>query len=501
MLRNVQPEFVAAMVQVYLGIKGIVASILTYGGLPLFFYTYGVSASQMQVYLAVAFLPWSLKGLPGAFSDRFPIGGFHKRWYATIAALLMPLFLLGITLSTTAFSAVACMTLTSACIMVIDILFEGEISTLLSFGTNRDGVGPADKRLPDFEWGLVMLGTVVGALIVGPIASTPENAHRIRYAFAGTIPIAFGFAVFMWKRPQHAFHRDHKNNRLSVTLLSDSVSSSYYDPKNVPNEREWTIVGLLAGTSALLIFCLLAFSHNPYLIFVVSFICAGCTLVYENTVHGDREALWGICVYGFVSEVFFTDISSIISVYYTAPDACVINGPNFDLVFFTTAAATTAGLVGVIVSVVKARHFSPLSTRFLVQIANLLRILGSTSDIAVAKGWNTRIGLSNQWAFLLGDAIVNPIGLMISTIALAAFSSQTVYKNRETVTYAIVTSWQNLGVAVSRVMGLTLMHMLQVSADMDTGCNFDNYVPLLVLAHIVLPAFNIPLSYLLVAQR
>ena len=499
-MKNVKSEFLISMTQVYLGVKGIISSILMYGGLPLFFYMFGSSAAKMQIYLAVAFLPWSFKGLPGAFSDRFPILGYHKRWYATIAAIVLPFCLLGVTISTSELSAVVCMTLSSTCIMVIDILFEGEIATLMSFGSNRDGQGPADKRLPDYEWGLVMLGTVLGALVVGPLANKPEYAYRIRYAFAITIPIALAFALYLWKFPHHAFHRDHKNNRLSVFLLSDSVEETNPAQKNGPTTKEWTVVGLLAGTSALLILVLLAASDRPYTILGITAVCAGMTLLYENRVHGDREALWGVCVYGFVSEVLFVDISAIISVFYTAPDACIVNGPAFDLVFFTTAAAAVAGTVGVVVSVVKARHMSHWPTRLLVQAANLLRILGATSDIAVAKGWNTSIGISNKWAFLLGDAIVNPTGLMISTIALAAFSSKTVYKNRETVTYSIVTSWQNLGVAVSRVLGLTLMHAFNVSADMSSGCNFDNYVPLLILAHIILPVFNIPLSYLLVAQ-
>ena len=83
MLRNVPWRFELILAEVYFGVKGLIGSILVYGGLPLFFYHYGTSAAYLQVYLIVAFLPWSFKGLPGAVSDRFAIRGYHKRWYAT----------------------------------------------------------------------------------------------------------------------------------------------------------------------------------------------------------------------------------------------------------------------------------------------------------------------------------------------------------------------------------------------------------------------------------
>ena len=199
-------------------------------------------------------------------------------------------------------------------------------------------------------------------------------------------------------------------------------------------------------------------------------------------------------------QVMFVDLTAIISVYYTAPDFCVVNGPQFDLVFYTTTAAAISGVVGTLVSIYKARHLRNWNTRLLVQCATLVRIFGSATDISIAKRWNLAIGLSDKGAFLMGDAMVTPIGIMISTIALAAFSSKTVYKNRETVTYSIVTSWQNLGVAVSRIVGLLLMDAFNVRGDLQDGCNLDGYVPLLILGHVVLPLFNFPLSYMLIAN-
>jgi hypothetical protein len=224
------------------------------------------------------------------------------------------------------------------------------------------------------------------------------------------------------------------------------------------------------------------------------------TLLVEYNAHKDRQALWGMCVYGFVSEVLCVDITAAISVFYTAPDACVVNGPQFDLVFYTTTAALVAGIAGTAVSIYKARYMKGWNTRLLMQVATMIRMFGALTDIAIAKGWYRHIGVSAKSGYLFGDAVVTPVGIMIATIGLASFSSKTVYRHRETVTYSIVTSWQNLGVSVSRIVGLVLMELFHVRGDLNLGCNYDNYVPLLVLCKLVLPAFNFGLAYMLIAN-
>merc|ERR1719316_2280752 len=47
-----------------------------------------VPGPKMQVYKAVAFLPWALKPFFGLISDAFPIFGYHKNPYIFLVSLL-----------------------------------------------------------------------------------------------------------------------------------------------------------------------------------------------------------------------------------------------------------------------------------------------------------------------------------------------------------------------------------------------------------------------------
>lgn len=499
MLRNVSPAYMGVLASAYLGVKGTIGAVLMFSGLPLFFYELGVSTSVMQACLVLITLPWSMKGLIGGCSDQFPIAGYHKRWYARIAATALPVCLFVLVFESGAGNVdgvALILTACSTCIAIIDILFEGQSTALMSFGEKRNrGTALADSRLPDYQWGLVMIGTMIAAVVVGTVADTPDNAYRVRYAFAGCVPVAAIMTLIVWRYPNAAFTDDHVENR-GETLIERDVGAIVVTR---PTSAEWRVVGMLTLIVVAMIIAIMSSLHTyPYGTIVSMTILCGIAMRLEYKAHGDREALWGMCFYGFLSEVFFVDISAAISVFYTAPDMCIVDGPQFSLMFYTTGAAAVSGLVGAIVAGLKMSIAKGVTTRKLVQAAIVFRMLGSFADISVAAGWNRAVGIPDWLVFLFGDCMVTPTGSMVATIALAALTGKVAYKNRETMTYSIVASWQNLGIACSRIVGLFLMDMFSVSGDLDVGCNFDNYKPLLVLTDLVAPLFVFALSYALV---
>lgn len=125
-----------------------------------------------------------------------------------------------------------------------------------------------------------------------------------------------------------------------------------------------------------------------------------------------------------------------------------------------------------------------------------MRIYSSVTDIAIAKRWNLAIGIPDKSFYLFGVSMISPAVSTFVQLALVLATTQSLVKGKETLTLSVVTSLQSMGKVVSRIVGMMLIHAFQVEANLATGqCNYDNYVNLLIVAHILVPMALYPIAY------
>lgn len=506
-LRNVDNVYLGTLFQTYVFLKGGVGSICLYGALPLFYFKHGLDTSTYQTFLTLAFLPWAGKALVAAMSDTYPVLGWNKRWYIVGAIVLLTTALFGVGMSKTAIAGLVFLMLCSLCIVVIDTLYEGISATLVAFYG-------ADNKVVSYMWGFTMFGTLIGAAVVGPLGDYKNGAY-INYAFIGAMLLSFQAIVPVLLYPGRALPHDvvHKDPSMAEPLLSmqDSTDSSLqaYVPQSLrgqpPSKMEWCLVvwltiaammlvvilGATTGTSTDLKSAIVISALCPIIIGVLMW------LVYHN--YNKRPVYLGTCVFLFLHEMLCVNIQAALDGYYTAPDNCVLDGPGFNLRFYTTAINFISAAVGMGAVVLYNRVFSSWTVRGTMQVAILMRMFSSLFDLAIAMRWNkTYLGISDEVFFLFGGAIVDPTASMLVTVASSVLVSNTVYHGRATTTYAVLLSFQYLGQSMSRILGLAITSYMGVRANRYTGCNFDNYPDLIVFTELVSPFLAICIAYLLV---
>jgi len=127
--------------------------------------------------------------------------------------------------------------------------------------------------------------------------------------------------------------------------------------------------------------------------------------------------------------------------------------------------------------------------------------MSTFTDVLIAKRWNeSKLGISDKAAFILGDAIISPAASMLVLLPMVILTSKLVTRGQESTTYAILAGFQNLGQTMSRITGISLMHTFEIKTELP-HCNFEGYPALLVFAHMMFPLITIPLAYIMIPNQ
>lgn len=473
-------------------VKGGVGSILLYGSLPLFKFHYGVTSIEYQRYCSIGMVPWGMKPLVGAISDTFPLFGWHKKNYILGAVLVCSICLLVVAANVPVSVAVVMSTLASFCIMTIDLLFEGAYSRIMAYQNGSTSIA-------SFVWGCVMIGTIFGAILVGPLG----DSGNILTVFIVAIPLILQLLYPLVRYPLEAIPNDNTKFTNQEFLLDESRKKGDADQQMVTTS-EWSLCIVMFLGAIGLIIALFAAPSRPWSVVIFAIILAVFMHTWAYFVYSDKWLFWVCNVYMFLSECLYINITGAQDYFYTADKTCIPDGPNFDLVLYTTTAAVLGGIFGAVGSFIYAKWLSSWSMRTTVQVAAVLRCLSTITDIVIAKRWNiTKLGISDKAMFLFGDAMVSPVASMLVLLPMVVMTSKLVDKGHESTTYAVLAGFQNVGQTISRIIGIALMHgfAVNVSADPYTRCNFQGYPSLLVLSHMILPSLCIPLAFVMIPSK
>lgn len=467
----------------YFFVKGVVASVLVLGTLPLFQNYYKISGENYQNLVTVSMLPWTMKPIVGRFSDSFPIYQWNKRFYIMGAAIVGSVCLAILSAVDDLAVALGMLFVVSFCIMMCDLLFEGLYSRQMAFRNKTTDV-------TSFVWGSIMLGGIVAAVIVGPMADN----NQIQYAYALAVVLFVQLAQTTIKTPFENLPDDFNPNIKSERLLDDVENDTTGTPTPT---NEWTLaITMFVCSVVVLIFMVSAPSY-----YVMNLIVGLSVAIILHTLayfmYKNNKILWRSNLFLFMIEATYVNIAGATDYFYTSKTICDRSGPQFSYVFYTTYASILSGIFGIFACWVYPRLFSKWSIQSTIRFTILFRTVSVVSDFLIATRWNeTKLGLSDKLVFILGDAIISPVASMLSLLPVIILTAELVIKGHEATTYAVLASFQNLGSTISRLLGVFFMNAFGVYST-STSCSYENYPYLLILAHLVVPLVCIPFSYIL----
>lgn len=432
-----------------------------------------VSGDMYQSYLIVANLPWSMKAAMGILSDAVPIMGYHKISYILMASILgtAAFAVLGFVQFSHATAAISAFLgfLTQFQIAFVDLLTEGKYAEMMA---QNPASGTA---LVSFAWGLRNVGMFFGSSIGGPMA----DHFNPRYIFLVCLPLAAQViippAVGWYPDPRlpagqrgirHDKLREHPNIFKASILVT--LGAFFVGGAALFGSGSTQVVVSLIMTVTL---CVLAIRWLPRTICRTS-------------------------LYLILASMLYVSVNGATDYWFTANEKCVPNGPNFSFTFFNTYASLVSSFAGGIGVVFFQRYLSQGSFRVAFWTTSIVKIIGSLSDIAIVKRLNLRVGIPDTVAFMLGDGVIQNIAMMLDFMPAVVLISKVCPPGMESSVYALLASYQNIGSAAARAIGVGLIDYLGIKT--VEPCNFDRLPMAIFLSHIALPLLAFPLVFVLI---
>jgi hypothetical protein len=444
---RVTQRYLVSVVAFFGIFEGIIGAALYYGSLPLFVYHFNASVYHYQRALALFMQPWSYRGVVSLVLNHYSNRYTHVRKRVVQATCIgLALCLIGITVAPNVTVVTALFSLASTMIMVTNTVFEGD--TVARIKTMY-----ADTTLLQFARGAVMVGACIGVIMVG--VSSNIDADKIIIVYGMCVPLVLPLLWMMQYDdlidiaiPWHPAHR------LAITP---------------------------AVATSLLLVCIAASAH-PLALAFVSVLVTAFTATHIVVVYKHRPVLLGIALFGFLHEIFYVEIAGAIDIFYTS------GPPGFSMLFYIPYSKLISNVMTVLALFVYSRYdFS--SARRVVLFAGCTRVASAFTDISIGSRWNLDAGISDETAFVFGDPMLGAVGSALIQVALMVALSNELDEN-DVVTTPVVLALQSAGKTISRVLGMLLVHAYGIEHDDYTG-----YVPLLVLAHVVLPLFSMSLAF------
>ena len=161
-------SYLGLLFVMYFGIKGFTGALLRSVALPYFQRLHHVELGDFhKLYIVALIVPWCLKPLFGMLSDVVPIGGYRKRYYVTMASILLAVSVVVLAhANPTMKEAMVAFSMGSTGIMVCDLLMEASYSEKL----RTPGLRVSGNMIVSYVWILVLIGGVIGAVLVGTLA-------------------------------------------------------------------------------------------------------------------------------------------------------------------------------------------------------------------------------------------------------------------------------------------------------------------------------------------
>ena len=129
-------------------------------------------------------------------------------------------------------------------------------------------------------------------------------------------------------------------------------------------------------------------------------------------------------LYLFLSSALYISVPGAQDYYYTADEACVPGGPHFSYTFYQTYTMIIGSVVSVVGVFIFQSYLSKFKIRFAFWTTTFLGIAGSVFDIIIVKRWNLAWGISDEFMYMLGDAIISNALSMLNFMPAVTLTSK-----------------------------------------------------------------------------
>ena len=465
--------FVALIVSVYVGCKGIAASLLSASMLPYFKTHLRLSNYEYQVCLTVVMLPWALKSLLGLLADRVQLGGNGSQTYFLMAVLVG-------TACATAMAALPNLE-TSGTYTILGLAFGVSFQVACTDLLSEGNYARKMAQKPDGAtavlsavWWAMSIGSLAGVVIAGVC-----SGGHIRAAFA-IVAVACAQCIVPWYSG-------------SFALPPGTVAGPRADIDGLVLVC-FTVSGAAVAASVATVFA------STTVQLAVSMLCLGAALAVNFWKLPRTLACCN--AYMFLANVLNFNFSGAIDYWYTAPPHCVQGGPAFSVQYYIAV----GGIVGAVFSMVGVevykRTLSKWPAQKVFQLTALLRCAAAAVDVVIINRWNVSAGISDKVAFVLGKAMLDPVILALDAMPMVALTAKLCPEGNETSVYALLASYQNFGASLAAVLGMATAAFADVHlADADAVCTYDALPTLLVACNMLLPLVCVPLAFMLPSRE
>lgn len=442
-------------------LKGIAHNISLTVALPIFKNTLGADAATLQLQMMIAMLPWSLKPLMGLLADLCVVGGYHKRYWLLQGLLLGTLGAAGLFLSYAAHSMVGatlCLMGIQMQVALFDLMTEGTYSAEM-----RDNPSTGSDVVT-LTTGMQSLGAICSSLFVGLLTNYsiyyPIFAVLLALCVAPALPTLLGWLGEVREDGRCCTYtkpRDGHCAQIGVIAFAGIAAPVTVIISNFVDPAYGLAVAALASMSVLM----LAFFAFPGVV--------------------ARLALYQV-----ISIVSRPSLGRALEYFYTADETCVVNGPHFDYAYYISVAGIVGSAASLAGSLLYQIVFARMRYRPVLLVTTLLRAAAGLSDLWILKRWNLAWGIPDAWAYLAGEAIVEPVVSMLNYVPGSVLISKVVERGMEASTYAFMAGTYNFAVLTSSLSGELLFEGAGVRT-LPPSCDFSPLGWLIPVCHVASP--------------
>ncbi|KAL8428586.1 hypothetical protein Efla_004398 [Eimeria flavescens] len=487
--REFQSSLLVLLMSNYVFLKGAAYHMAIAASTPVFREVLKLQAEQHSVATALFMIPWSIKGIIGAFSDLFAFGGYHKRSYMLLASLT------GVLGSVLLVSFAGSLTMGLAVAGFFMIMVQASFNDLLCEGTytRRMAEKPyTGAALTSFVWLGTSLGTFVQAVWVGPVVDHLPF-HIVLLPF---VPFCIQqFVLLLWPWPFKSWSGH-----------SGVLREEYTPPAN---RFKWRLLSQHKRVficAICLTFCafgsMVAGLQNDsrHIVGIVYWLSAGVAMT-ATVVCTMPAYLAKPVLYLFLSRMLVPNITSQFSYWLRAGPDCVVGGPNFSWTFLLTWNALAQAFFAFVGVALFQRFVSKWTFRRAFLITSLLQQLTSVFDVAMVMRWNIKMGIPDNVWYFCSASIIEEVASMWAFMPGCVLISRLCPKNLESTMYAVVAGLQNFGQSMAKFLGnficFTLMH-IRTLPSAEGGCNFDSLPLAIGVSSGVSPLVPILLTFVLI---
>lgn len=401
---------------------------------------YAVPGPKMQVYKAIAMLPWAMKPLFGLLSDYFPIMGYRKAPYIIIVTLVAVAAYS--TIGLTAFKGLpvkgAVLSLLFGCMQssVVDLLTEARYAEKIR---ERPESGP---DLMTYVWGGITVGNLFATGSVGVIIERWGSAavYSIIALPAATmlLPTCLGWLEESPMRAEEA----------------STVRSRLWE------QKELVVLVLLTGMATIAMVLVGLLQDSIFVNLAVALIAS--VIVISAFLALLRPIISLMNCFFFIQTCCAVDISGASFYFFTNDSVQYPDGPHFSRMFFASGLGVCVSALNLVGMYLYNRYMQHWRYHGMFIFANTLLCLVHLASLMVYTRSNVALGMPDEF-FVLGAWGAVGVASMWMWLPGVVMLSHLCPSGVEATMYALLAGCHNLGMSVASYLGACLLETLEVA--------------------------------------